>query len=83
VGAARVLPAACWPTLCTGVPPVVHGVYYRLQWDAAVMRLRQISDWLYCEPFWCELERRGLLASSVSKGLTLVLPEWASIPRTP
>jgi predicted AlkP superfamily phosphohydrolase/phosphomutase len=56
----ELLPAACWPTLYTGVPPGVHGVYYHLQWDAAAMRLRQISDWLYCEPFWCELERRGL-----------------------
>src|SRR4030095_14088523 len=35
-------------------------VYYHLQWDAAAMRLRQISDWMYCEPFWCELERRGV-----------------------
>jgi predicted AlkP superfamily phosphohydrolase/phosphomutase len=56
----ELLPAACWPTLYTGVPPGVHGVYYHLQWDAAAMRLRQISDWLYCEPFWCELERRGV-----------------------
>lgn len=23
------------------------------------MRLRQVSDWFYCEPFWYELERRG------------------------
>jgi predicted AlkP superfamily phosphohydrolase/phosphomutase len=56
----ELLPAACWPTLYSGVPPGVHGVYYHLQWDSAAMRLRQISDWLYCEPFWCELERRGL-----------------------
>jgi predicted AlkP superfamily phosphohydrolase/phosphomutase len=56
----ELLPAACWPTLYSGVPPGVHGVYYHLQWDPAAMRLRQISDWLYCEPFWCELERRGI-----------------------
>ena len=56
----ELLPAASWPTLYSGVPPGEHGVYYHLQWDPASMRLRQISDWLYCEPFWCELERRGL-----------------------
>ncbi len=56
----ELLPAACWPTLYTGEPPGEHGVYYHLQWDPAAMRLRQISDWLYCEPFWYELERRGL-----------------------
>jgi len=56
----ELFPAASWPTLYTGVPPGEHGVYYHLQWDPAAMRLRQISDWLYCEPFWCELERRGI-----------------------
>src|SRR5262245_14709033 len=56
----ELLPAASWPTLYSGVPPGVHGIYYHLQWDPEAMRLRQISDWLYCEPFWQELERRGL-----------------------
>lgn len=56
----ELLPAACWPTLFSGEPPGVHGIFYHLQWDPAAMRLRQISDWLYCEPFWAELERRGL-----------------------
>lgn len=55
----ELFPAAVWPTLYTGQPPGVHGAYYHLQWDPASMRLRQINDWLYCEPFWCELERRG------------------------
>jgi predicted AlkP superfamily phosphohydrolase/phosphomutase len=56
----ELLPAASWPTLYSGVPPGEHGVYYHLQWDSAAMRLRQISDWLYVEPFWVELERRGV-----------------------
>src|SRR5215475_6508073 len=56
----ELFPAASWPTLYSGVPPGEHGVYYHLQWDAAAMRLRQISDWLYVEPFWADLERRGL-----------------------
>jgi predicted AlkP superfamily phosphohydrolase/phosphomutase len=55
----ELLHAAVWPTLYTGQPPGTHGVYYHMQWDPAAMRLRQINDWLYCEPFWCELERRG------------------------
>jgi predicted AlkP superfamily phosphohydrolase/phosphomutase len=55
----ELLHAAVWPTLYTGQPPGVHGVYYHMQWDPSAMRLRQINDWLYCEPFWYELERRG------------------------
>ena len=55
----ELFPAAVWPTLYTGQPPGAHGVFYHLQWDPGSMRLRQINDWLYCEPFWCELERRG------------------------
>jgi predicted AlkP superfamily phosphohydrolase/phosphomutase len=30
-----------------------------MQWDAESMRLRHVRDWLYCEPFWYELARRG------------------------
>src|SRR5262245_11580782 len=56
----ELLPAASWPTLYSGVPPGEHGVYYHLQWDPEAMRLRQISDWLYVEPFWAALERPGL-----------------------
>ena len=55
----ELLPAASWPTLYTGVPPGVHGVYYPMQWDAAGMCLRHINGWLYAEPFWYELERQG------------------------
>jgi predicted AlkP superfamily phosphohydrolase/phosphomutase len=56
---AELLHAAVWPTVYTGTPPGEHGVYYHLQWDPGSMRLRPINDWLYCEPFWYELERRG------------------------
>jgi predicted AlkP superfamily phosphohydrolase/phosphomutase len=55
----ELLPAATWPTLYTGTPPGVHGFYYPMQWDSQSMRLRHVRDWLYCEPFWYELERRG------------------------
>ncbi|MEP6657131.1 MAG: alkaline phosphatase family protein, partial [Betaproteobacteria bacterium] len=55
----ELLPAAAWPTLYTGTPPGAHGFYYPMQWDPNAMRLRHVRDWLYCEPFWYELERRG------------------------
>ena len=55
----ELLPAASWPTLYTGVPPGAHGIYYPMQWDAAEMRMRHVNGWLYAEPFWYELERRG------------------------
>ena len=54
------LAGSVWPTFYTGTPPGEHGVYHHLQWDSESMRLRRVSaDWLYCEPFWYELERRG------------------------
>src|SRR4029453_7538010 len=57
---ADVLTGSVWPTFYTGTPPGEHGVYHHLQWDAEAMRLRRVNaDWLYCEPFWYELERRG------------------------
>ncbi|MGZ8202201.1 MAG: alkaline phosphatase family protein [Burkholderiales bacterium] len=55
----ELLPAAVWPTLYTGTPPGEHGFYYPMQWDAESMRLRHVRDWLYCEPFWYGLARRG------------------------
>jgi predicted AlkP superfamily phosphohydrolase/phosphomutase len=49
-----------WPTFYTGTRPGTHGIYHHLQWDADLMRLRRVSaDWLDCEPFWYDLERRG------------------------
>jgi predicted AlkP superfamily phosphohydrolase/phosphomutase len=55
-----VLTGSVWPTFYTGTMPGDHGVYHPIQWDPATMRARRVSDeWLYCEPFWCDLERRG------------------------
>ena len=49
-----------WPTFYTGSYPQDHGVYHHLQWDQNAMGMRRVSeDWLYCEPFWYELERQG------------------------
>jgi predicted AlkP superfamily phosphohydrolase/phosphomutase len=61
-----VLPGSVWPTFYTGHPPGVHGLYHHLQWDSQAMRVRRVTaDWLYCEPFWYELERRGLAVAAV------------------
>lgn len=57
---ADVLTGSVWPTFYTGTMPGEHGVYHPIQWDPAAMRPRRVSeDWLYCEPFWCDLERLG------------------------
>ena len=53
--------ASVWPTFYTGKHPGEHGVYFPMQFHAESMRLRRVSDaWLYCEPFWYELSRRGI-----------------------
>jgi predicted AlkP superfamily phosphohydrolase/phosphomutase len=55
-----VLTGSVWPTFYTGTMPGDHGVYHPIQWDPASMHARRVSeDWLYCEPFWNDLERRG------------------------
>jgi predicted AlkP superfamily phosphohydrolase/phosphomutase len=57
---ADVLTGSVWPTFYTGTLPGDHGVYHPIQWDPAAMRARRVSeDWLYREPFWLDLERRG------------------------
>jgi predicted AlkP superfamily phosphohydrolase/phosphomutase len=57
---ADVLTGSVWPTFYTGTLPGEHGVYHPIQWDPAAMRPRRVSEqWLYCEPFWNDLERRG------------------------
>ncbi len=84
---ANALAGSVWPTFYTGSPPGEHGVYHHLQWDAQAMRLRRVSaDWLYCEPFWYELERRGLrvialdvpmsFPSRLSRGIEVI--NWGS-----
>ncbi len=58
---AYAMPGCVWPTFYAGSPPGEHGIHHLIQWDANAMRLRRVSDvWLYTEPFWRELERRGL-----------------------
>jgi predicted AlkP superfamily phosphohydrolase/phosphomutase len=57
---ADLLTGSVWPTFYTASNPGEHGIYHHLQWDAATMRLRRVAvDWLDCEPFWSDLERRG------------------------
>lgn len=57
---ASVLAGSVWPTFYTGTMPGEHGIYHHLQWDPARMKLRRVrADWLWAEPFWYELERRG------------------------
>ena len=57
---AGALTGSVWPTFYTAKPPGDHGIYHHLQWDSSQMRLRRVTEeWLYCEPFWYDLERRG------------------------
>jgi predicted AlkP superfamily phosphohydrolase/phosphomutase len=57
---ADLLTGSVWPTFYTATAPGEHGIYHHLQWDAASMRLRRVAaDWIDCEPFWSELDRRG------------------------
>ncbi|HZI64996.1 MAG TPA: alkaline phosphatase family protein [Thermoanaerobaculia bacterium] len=57
---AEVLTGSVWPTFYTGTLPGEHGVYHPIQWDPDAMHARRVSeDWLYCEPFWLDLEREG------------------------
>ncbi len=68
---AGLLAGSVWPTFYTGTLPGEHGIYHHLQWDAAAMGLRRVSaDWLHREPFWYELERRGLLVIAVDVPMT-------------
>ena len=61
---ADLMAGSVWPTFYTGSYPEDHGVYHHLQWDPNAMSMRRVSEeWLYCEPFWYELERKGLRVS--------------------
>jgi len=63
---AGVFPGSVWPTFYSGTPPGEHGIYHHLQWDPGAMQLRRVADdWLYVEPFWYELERRGLRVAAI------------------
>ena len=63
-------PASVWPSFYTATHPGEHGVYYPLQWDETTMSLRPLSDLLYCEPFWYDLERRGYRVTAVDVPVT-------------
>jgi predicted AlkP superfamily phosphohydrolase/phosphomutase len=68
---ADLLTGSVWPTFYTASNPGEHGIYHHLQWDAAAMRLRRVTvDWLDCEPFWSELERRGRRVMAIDVPLT-------------
>jgi predicted AlkP superfamily phosphohydrolase/phosphomutase len=68
---AGALTGSVWPTFNTGKTPGDHGIYHHLQWDSSRMQLRRVSeDWLYCEPFWYELERRGLRVVALDVPMT-------------
>jgi predicted AlkP superfamily phosphohydrolase/phosphomutase len=56
---AHTVTGSVWPTFYTATEPGDHGIHHLMQWDADAMRLRVAADWLYFEPFWRELERRG------------------------
>ena len=61
ISTADALTGSVWPTFYTGQMPGEHGIYHHLQWDSGRMQLRRVTeDWLYCEPFWHELDRSGL-----------------------
>jgi len=68
---AGALTGSVWPTFYTAKPPGDHGIYHHLQWDSSQMQLRRVTEeWLYCEPFWYEFERRGLRVIALDVPMT-------------
>jgi predicted AlkP superfamily phosphohydrolase/phosphomutase len=58
---ANIMAGSVWPTFNSSTPPGEHGIYHLLQWDASRMQLRRLSNaWLDYQPFWRQLEERGL-----------------------
>ena len=71
---ADLLTGSVWPTFYTGSNPGTHGIYHHLQWDPKSMRLRRVAiDWLDCEPFWSDLERRGRRVTAID--VPLMFPD--------
>ncbi len=69
---AGAMPGSVYPTFYTGKPPGEHGLYHHLQWDPRAMHLRRVTgEWLYAEPFWCDLDRRGLSVAVVDMQMAL------------
>ena len=84
---ADLMAGSVWPTFYTGSYPEDHGIYHHLQWDSNAMKMRRVSEeWLYCEPFWCELERNEIrvcvfdvpmtFPSRLQRGIELI--NWGS-----
>ena len=68
---AGALTGSVWPTFYTAKPPGDHGIYHHLQWDSSQMQLRRVTEeWLYCEPFWYELERLGSRVIAIDVPMT-------------
>jgi predicted AlkP superfamily phosphohydrolase/phosphomutase len=77
---ARMIPGSVWPTFYTASPPGEHGIHHLMQWDADAMRLRRVSSaWLYCEPFWRELEQRGLRVIALDVPMTFPPSQCAGV----
>lgn len=68
---AEYISASVWPSFYTGQMPGAHGISQHIQWDPQGMRMRRLSsDWFHCEPFWYDLERRGLKVCAVDVPFT-------------
>ena len=77
---AHMAPGSVWPTFYTATLPGEHGIYHLMQWDAGAMRLRRVSAaWLYCEPFWRELEKRGLKVIALDVPMTFPPVQCAGV----
>jgi predicted AlkP superfamily phosphohydrolase/phosphomutase len=73
-------PGSVGPTFYTATLPGEHGIYHLMQWDAGAMRLRRVSAaWLYCEPFWRELEKRGLKVIALDVPMTFPPVQCAGV----
>jgi predicted AlkP superfamily phosphohydrolase/phosphomutase len=73
---AELTSASVWPSFYTGKLPGDHGISHHIQWDAASMRMRRLSsDWFSNEPFWRDLDRRGLRTCTVDVPFTFPGPE--------
>ena len=77
---AQMFPGSVWPTFYTATPPGEHGIHHLMQWDADAMRLRRVSaEWLPNEPFWRELERRGLRVIALDVPMAFPPKECAGV----
>jgi predicted AlkP superfamily phosphohydrolase/phosphomutase len=77
---AQMFPGSVWPTFYTASPPGEHGIHHLMQWDADAMRLRRVSgEWLPNEPFWRELERRGLRVIALDVPMAFPPSECAGV----